>query len=244
MCRYIQGKEHPVHPRETLTGQISKLRGVAQRYADYGKMGIRDLFPESMLNDALVLKSTILASVYVENQGSENFVIRELPTEAQFAPIYGTTITDVNDDGNLDILSIGNSYAAETLNGFYDAGIGNYLQGDGAGNFRSAGVNESGFFVDGDAKALATLTLTDGDQLFIATQNRDSLKVFRKSARMPIKIEDKVKVGPNINSAIIELTNGKKRKHEFYYGSGYLSSSSRHPESGKSIVNISVVEDD
>ena len=243
MCRYIQGKEHPVHPRETLTGQISKLRGVAQRYADYGKMGIKDLFAEPMLNDALVLKSTLMASVYIENKGSENFVVSQLPAEAQFAPIYGLAVTDVNDDGNLDILSIGNSYASETLNGFYDAGIGNYLQGDGAGNFKSASVNESGFFVNGDAKALAKLTLADGDRLFIATQNRDSLKIFRRSDRTFIKTETKVNVGPFTNSAIIELTNGKKRKHEFYHGSGYLSSSSRQPESGKSIVNISVVPD-
>ncbi len=243
MCRYIQGKEHPVHPRETLTGQISKLRGVAQRYADYGRMGITDLFSQPILDDALILKSTLMASVYIENKGSENFVIRHLPVEAQFAPIYGILVTDVNDDGNLDILSIGNSYASETLNGFYDAGIGNYLQGDGAGNFKSATVRESGFFVDGDAKALAKLTLSGGDQLFIATQNRDSIKVFRRLNGVPIKKETRFNITPYSNSAIVELTNGKKRKHEFYHGSGYLSSSSRQPESGKSVVNINVLED-
>ena len=241
MCRYIQGKEHPVHPRETLTGQISKLRGVAQRYADYGRMGINDLFPESMLDDALILKSSLMASVYIENKGSENFVVKQLPVEAQFSPVYGITITDVNDDGNLDILSVGNSYASETLHGFYDAGIGNYLEGDGSGNFRSATINESGFFVDGDAKALAQLTLSNGDQLFVVTQNRDSIKAFRRSGTLLSK--NKVSVSPFANSAILELTNGKKRKHEFYHGSGYLSSSSRQPEGGKSIMTIVVDKD-
>ena len=243
MCRYIQGKEHPVHPRETLTGQISKLRGVAQRYADYGRMGIKDLVSEPMLNDALILKSTLLASVYIENNGTENFTIRQLPVEAQYAPIFGLKATDINDDGNLDVLSIGNSYASETLSGFYDAGIGNYLQGDGAGNFRSVTVNQSGFFVDADAKSLAQLTFKNGDQLFIATQNRDSIKVFRKFGVTPIVNEPKVIVGPLSNSAIIELTNGKKRKHEFYHGSGYLSSSSRQPEPLKSVVKIRIEEE-
>jgi hypothetical protein len=40
LCRYIQGKEHPVHPREALTSQIASLRGVVQKYAEYGGMGI------------------------------------------------------------------------------------------------------------------------------------------------------------------------------------------------------------
>jgi hypothetical protein len=241
MCRYIQGKEHPVHPRETLTGQISKLRGVAQRYADYGRMGIKDLFSEPMLNDALILKSTLLASVYIENNGTGKFIIRQLPVEAQYSPIFGLTVTDINDDGNLDVLSIGNSYASETLNGFYDAGIGNYLQGDGAGNFRSVTVNQSGFFVDGDAKSLAQLTFKNGDQLLIATQNRDSIKVFRKSgATLEVK-ETKFIVSPLSNSAIVELINGKKRKHEFYHGSGYLSSSSRQPERLKTVVKMTIV---
>ena len=243
MCRYIQGKEHPVHPRETLTGQVSKLRGVAQRYADYGRMGIKDLFSEPMLSDALVLKSTLMASVYIENKGSENFIIRQLPVEAQFAPIYGIAVTDVDDDGNLDIVSVGNSYASETLNGFYDAGIGNYLQGDGGGNFKSATVNESGFFVDGDAKALALLTSINGDQLFIATQNRDSVRIFRRSNVTPVAKETNSNVSPYSNFATLELTNGKKRKHEFYHGSGYLSSSSRQPQRGKSVVNIIVGEE-
>jgi hypothetical protein len=242
MCRYIQGKEHPVHPRETLTGQISKLRGVAQRYADYGRMGIKDLVSEPMLNDALVLKSTLLASVYIENKGSENFAITHLPVEAQYAPIYGVTVTDVNDDGNLDILSVGNSYASETLNGFYDAGIGNYLQGDGAGNFKSATVKESGFFVDGDAKALARLTMSNGDQLFIATQNRDNLKLFRKFDGASVGKVSELAISPLSNSAVVELTNGKKRKLEFYHGSGYLSSSSRQPETGKSINKVTLTE--
>jgi hypothetical protein len=126
------------------------------------------------------------------------------------------------------------------LTGFYDAGIGNYLEGDGAGNFKSVPVAKSGFFVDGDAKALARLTLPDGDQLLIATQNRGSIKVFRQRAKFSAGKTGKAVVGPLSNSAIVHLKNGKKRKHEFYYGSGYLTSSSRQPASGHSIVKMTV----
>ena len=242
LCRYIQGKEHPVHPRETLTGQIAKLRGVAQRYSDYGQMGVKDLIPERMLDDAIVLKSTQLASVYIENKGNNEFEVHELPVEAQYAPLYGISISDLNHDGNLDILAVGNSYASETLTGFYDAGIGVYLQGGGNGQFKSIPVTQSGFFVDGDAKALTNLTLGNGQQLILATQNRDSLKVFSKQDKLALSKEDLVPAKALSNTAIIELKNGKKRKHEFYYGSGYLSSSSRTIIIDKSIAAVTVEE--
>jgi hypothetical protein len=45
------------------------------------------------------------------------------------------------------------------------------------------------------------------------------------------------------NSMVIELTNGKKRKHEFYYGSGYLSSSSRKPDANQIISGLTLLNE-
>ncbi len=227
LCRYIQGKEYPVHPREALTGQIASLRGVVQRYAQYGGMGIQDLFSKERLENAIVLKSSMFSSVYIKNNGNNKFEIKPLPTEAQFSPMYGTMITDLDEDGNLDILSVGNSYACEVLSGYYDAGIGNYLRGDGKGNFKAVPVTQSGFFVDGDAKAMAKLISKEGKELLLVTQNRDSLKIFTKPGNITSGAGSVVRLKPDDEYAIIELANGKKRKEELYRGNGYLSSSSR-----------------
>ncbi len=239
LCRYIQGKEYPVHPRETLTGQIPRLRGATQRYAEYGQKGIKDLIPNDALKDALTLKASLMASIYIENVGDNVFNVKQLPIEAQFSPMYGTAVLDINDDGNLDILGIGNSYASEPLSGFYDASIGSFLLGDGTGTFSVVPVQQSGFFVDGDAKALATLFLSDGTELVLATQNKDSLKVFTRPFQRNSK-EDLIQPDAAANSAVITLVNGKRRKHEFYHGNGYLSSSSRTMLKGKSIKVVSV----
>jgi hypothetical protein len=240
LCRYIQGKEYPVHPREALTGQIASLRGVVERYAQYGGMGIRDLFPQEKLEDALILKSTLFASVYIQNNGNNQFEIKQLPAQAQFSPMFGSAIVDLDEDGNLDVLTIGNSYASEILTGYYDAGIGNFLQGDGKGNFKAIPVTESGFFVDGDAKAMAQLTLNNGTQLLLVTQNRDSLKVFQRSDGRNRPVETSVSVKPTEEYAIIEFTDGRKRKQEFYLGNGYLSSSSQTIIKGGKIASINL----
>lgn len=239
LCRYIQGKEHPVHPREALTSQLPALRGVAHHYAVYGRMGIHDLFSKEKFEDAMVLKSTMFSSVYIQNNGGNKFEIKLLPREAQFSPMFGTLITDLNEDGNLDVLAVGNSYACEVLSGYYDAGIGNYLQGDGKGNFKSVPVTQSGFFVDGDAKSVARVISNDGRELFLVSQNRDSLKVFMKPGGTKGESASVVRLKPDNDYAILELANGKKRKEELYWGSGYLSSSSRAITKNKNILNVS-----
>jgi enediyne biosynthesis protein E4 len=235
ICRYIQGKEHPVHPREALTGQIPSLRGVALSYSLYGGMGIHDLFSKEKLENSIVLKSTMFSSVFIQNNGNNKFEIKPLPSESQFSPMFGMVITDLDEDGNLDILSAGNSYASEVLSGYYDAGIGNYLQGDGKGNFKPVPVTRSGFFVDGDAKAMAKLISNDGREMLIVTQNRDSLKVFAKPGKIAAEV---VRLNTDEESFIVELANGKKRKEELYRGNGYLSSSSRAIIKSKNILKI------
>jgi hypothetical protein len=240
LCRYIQGKEYPVHPREALTGQIPGLRGVALRYSQYGGMGIRDLFSKEKFENSIALKSMMFASVYIQNNGNNKFEIKPLPSQAQFSPMFGTLIIDLDEDGNLDVLSVGNSYACEILSGYYDAGIGNYLRGDGNGNFQAIPVTQSGFFVDGDAKAIAKLISNTGKELLLVTQNRDSLKVFMKPGTIAGGAESVVRLKPRDEYVIVELANGKKRKEELYRGNGYLSSSSRAVIKNRNISKVTV----
>ncbi len=240
LCRYIQGEEHPTHPREALTAQVAMLRGVVTSYAKYGGMGIHDLFAKERFENAIVLKSTMFTSVYIQNNGNDRFEIKPLPAEAQFSPMFGTLITDVDEDGNLDVLAVGNSYASEVLSGYYDAGIGNFLRGDGNGNFKPVSVNQSGFFVDGDAKALARLISGDGKELFVITQNRDSLKVFTKCDQASAGSDSVVKLTPNDRYAIVTLASGKKRKQEAYLGTGYLSSSANSIIRNKTISSVAI----
>jgi len=179
VSRYVQGKEYLVHPRETLTDQIVSYKRKLTRYATYGKATREDLLPASQLDGAVVLKATQLASVYLENIGGGKFTLHQLPVEAQTAPLNCILATDVNGDGQLDILGVGNNYAAEPLSGRYDAGIGVCLLGNGKGMFKAMKVTESGFFVNEDAKSLVRVKRADGKVLMVVGCNGDSVKVFR-----------------------------------------------------------------
>lgn len=216
-------KLYPVHFWDELNSQSPKFRNKFSRYSQYGKATMEDLLTAEERKDALVLEANQMASVFVENTGGSKFVLRNLPALAQVAPVNGLVTEDVNNDGNPDVLMVGNDYGNEVFAGRYDAFNGLVLLGDGKGNFEEKTSAQTGFYVPGDAKSLVTLRGTR-DDLFIASQNRDSLRVFAKTNRPANRrfIPEPLDV-----KAELIFADGKKQVVEFYYGSGYLSQSTR-----------------
>jgi hypothetical protein len=235
--RYVQGKEYLTHPRETLTDQIVSYRRKLKRYNIYGQSTRPELVTAEQLEGALIYQATTLSSSYLENLGKGKFSLRALPTAAQTAPLLGIQASDVNGDGLPDLVGVGNSYATDPLAGWYDAGIGICLLGDGAGGFHAVDVKHSGFFVNTDAKSLVVLESARHTSLWVAASNRDSLKIFEQPAA-------RTWITPAPTDVYAELTmaNGRKQKLELYYGAGYLSGSTRRfaisPASGVRAVAL------
>ncbi len=220
---YVQGKSYPIYHRNLLISQIPSLKNRFKKYQDYARATFDDIFPPEDIRDAYVKDSRCFESSWIENLGNGTFRIHPLPLEAQVSPVFGILTGDYNSDGNTDILLTGNSYSSNVYTGEYDALIGLLLEGNGKGGFSALPGRESGFFADGDAKGMAQLTLKDGSSLILVARNSDSLKVI-KTLSAPQKT---VRIKNNEVSAELIFGDGKREYREFYYGSGYLSSSSR-----------------
>jgi hypothetical protein len=158
---------------------------------------------------------------------------------AQVAPIYGMVPKDVDGDGQLDVLLVGNDYGNEVFSGRLDALTGLWLKGDGAGNFEAIGSAESGFAVLGDAKALVTLSGPTHNPLVIASQNRGKLRAFESRDKEPGL--SYFEPNPTDLSALIRYTDGSIRKVEFYMGSGFLSQSSRKVFFGAQVEAVEIL---
>ncbi len=114
--------------------------------------------------------------------------------------------------------------------------MGLCLRGDGKGHFKALSIAESGFYVPGDAKGLATIHTARNEDLLVATQNQDSLVVFARNGLYGQNGAEPGTSGvgtvwinllPGDFCADITYNDGTKRHTEFYYGSTYLSQSSR-----------------
>ena len=102
--------------------------------------------------------------------------------------------------------------------GRYDALNGLVFKGNGKGNFKALTIQESGFYIPSNGKALSTIVINQQMGL-IATQNRDYVKLFIQKQRSS-KI---IKWYPNDQYCLIHLKNGQIRKEEFALGTGFLS---------------------
>jgi hypothetical protein len=120
-----------------------------------------------------------LTSVYLQNEGGK-FTIKALPSEAQFFPIFGSCIADINDDGHKDVLLTGNLYAVLPEFGAYDSSLGLVLLGDGKGGFSAMAPRDSGFLVKGEGRDLEVLRGSDGKPIYLVSRNNDQVLAFKK----------------------------------------------------------------
>ena len=178
LCSYVLGKNYPIHTRDEIFDQMPYLKPKFLRYADYASADINGVFTEAELQDALILESTMLETVYLENDGSGKFSIRPLPKMVQISPVNDILVDDFNGDSKLDLLMVGNNYDVDAEIGNYDASVGWYLEGDGQGEFRVVPSRESGFMVKGNAKKIRKLRVGDENWLVIA-KNSEPVQVVK-----------------------------------------------------------------
>jgi enediyne biosynthesis protein E4 len=230
-------KEFPFNTRDDLAKQLIQTR---QRFETYGKFSqatINEIVKPDEIQDALILKANYLKSSYIENKGNGQFEVRELPIEAQIAPVFGMIAQDFDQDGNLDVLLTGNDYGAEVSVGRYDSFYGLLLKGDGKGNFASQTIAKSGYCINGDAKALVRISDNKGKMRTITSQNKGELRFFDF-----INTIQTIALKPTETTAIFTLKNGKVRREEMGYGSSFLSQSGHHLVVGSDVVKIEVID--
>ena len=172
----------PVNFGGDLFGQSPLFRSKFNLYKDYANTTQTTLFTDEELDGVEKLTINFDKSIYIENLGGGKFNYKLLPIEAQVAPINGIATLDYNNDGNEDILLVGNDFGNEVFIGRYDAFNGLLLENDGKGDFKTIPTLESGFLVPGDSKSIATVKSNKKNYpYYVVTQNRDSVRVFQKN---------------------------------------------------------------
>ncbi|HLX93733.1 MAG TPA: VCBS repeat-containing protein, partial [Puia sp.] len=187
---------------------------------------------------AVILQANDFQTSFIRNDGHGKFSIMPLPVQAQFSVINGMVAGDFDGDGNLDLVMNGNDYGTEVSTGRYDAFNGLFLKGDGKGNFSPESILQSGIFIPGNGKALAELRDANGHAMVVAGQNRGPLRIFE--AKRDLKT---VSTLPADVAALLRLRNGKSRRQEFYYGSSFLSQSTRVLDIDGNILSAEIIDE-
>ena len=173
---YREGRPYPLALRHDLVDQLPYLEESYPTYASFAGETVHDVFSEEELGAAVHLRAVELRSVVGWNDGQGRFRIEPLPDEAQLAPMYGIAATDLDGDGDVEILMGGNLYEAKPQVGRYDASFGAVLEVDAAG-VRTLPHSGHGFWVTGPVRRIF-ITGAGPRPLVLAMRNNDSPAAF------------------------------------------------------------------
>ena len=172
ITQYQDGKSYSMVLRHDLLSQLPALKRKYLHYKNYSEQTINDIFSKEQLEHAVVLSAANLETSLWINASGTGFTRKQLPTVAQFSPVYAMLATDFDQDGHLDVLMGGNLYRAKPETGIYDASYGLLLKGNGKGSFEALKSGESGVFVKGEIRSLKNVR-AGNKELVIVGRNND-----------------------------------------------------------------------
>ncbi|WP_162623274.1 FG-GAP-like repeat-containing protein [Confluentibacter sediminis] len=175
---YNKDNHYPLRGFSCSSQQIPNLKKEFKKYDVFASLKIDEVYGEDNLEKALHFVTNTFASLYVENLGNGHFKLTPLPVQAQVSNINDILIKDFNDDGNLDVLTIGNLFCFEIETPRNDAGTGLLMEGDGKGGFSPKSVSESGLFINNDAKKIRTLK-SGNNEFMVVANNNDKLQIIK-----------------------------------------------------------------
>ncbi len=171
------GNKYPLRGRECSSQQMPFIKEKFGTYDEFAKADVTAVFGEEKLKNALHLEAKTFETVFVKNNGNENWEVQKLPREIQLSSIHGILVDDINQDGHLDAVMAGNLYNSEVETPRNDAGNGSVLLGNGNGEFKAMSTTKSGFFTPKNTKDLKFLTV-NGKRYIAVINNAETLQFF------------------------------------------------------------------
>jgi len=176
LSKEFRGELVPVRGKDCSSEQTPFLNEKISSFKEFASLNIEGIYG----NDAIASSNHMIAynfkSLYLQNNGNGSFNVMALPNMAQFSPTQDFEVQDLNNDGFMDLIGVGNLYDAEVETVRYDASYGYILLNDGKGNFLPS--NNNGFFCDKDMRMVSKINI-DNKPHFIVASNNDVLSIFK-----------------------------------------------------------------
>ncbi|MEO6347453.1 MAG: hypothetical protein ABIO60_06030, partial [Aquaticitalea sp.] len=164
---YYEGKETLFANKDELVKKLPYLNKKYLSYKAFAEAKLTDLIPSAKLKDARKMQVFELASCYFENTNG-TFKKRSLPLLTQISTVNDIMVDDVNEDGFLDLILVGNDTHINTQLGRLDASQGQLLLNNKHGFFNMENPNLE---ISGQSEQIAKLKLKNKNYYIISRNN-------------------------------------------------------------------------
>ncbi len=165
----------PVRGKECSSQQTPFINNTIKNYKQFASSTMFNIYGDDKLNKATHYQVNNFTSFVLINKGSGQFTIQKLPNHAQFSPTLSIENHDVNNDGYLDILGVGNVFESEVETIRYDSSKGYILLGNKEGTFKFS--TDTSYLNDNEAKSIKKIIIK-GKTCFIILNKNSHLKII------------------------------------------------------------------
>jgi hypothetical protein len=174
---FLDKQEHTVANRDQIASLYPAIKARFNDYQSFASQTFAGVFPKEEWGSFQMWEATEMRSMYIENKGNWQFTFHPLPMEVQYAPIQTIQKDDFNNDGNTDILLLGNDYTPDFMTGRYDASPGLVLMGDGQGQFKKLPYCLSGLSIQEDIRSSIAIEVR-GKKSYVIGSNASPLRLL------------------------------------------------------------------
>ncbi|MEM7107247.1 MAG: VCBS repeat-containing protein [Bacteroidota bacterium] len=171
---FNQGERWPLPRKEVLNKVVTAFEKDFVQFEKYAQAKVEDLID---IDQSLQLKAEYMASSIFLNE-EDGFIRRDLPIQTQFSPVSDILVSDFNEDGLVDILTVGNFYFNDVEQGPFDASSGTVLINRGEAEFEAMMISSSGLTADKEARRLCKIEV-GAHQFIVVGNNNDYLQSFK-----------------------------------------------------------------
>ncbi len=239
ITHFIGDEAYLIHPYNVLTELIPGMKNRFSTFTEYGKAPFKEVFMKAEMAQVIKMDCKTMESIVLENLGKDGFIIHPLPIEAQFSPIFGTLVDDVNADHLPDLILVGNSLSEETTTGYYDASFGNVLINQGNFKWKVEAPALSNFIAEGDKKSMVSIMAGD-KMIMLISENNGTLQAMTYQKALNSNVVDFLTDDWYYTIKIGDET----QRVELYYGHGFNSSSTRKVQFPPNVKEITVYKYD
>ena len=154
---------------------------ISQRFSSYrqfAKAGVQDILGMENLDSALVLEAREMQHIVLFNEQQQFKKFEYLPALFQLAPLNAAVFSDLNKDGQEDIITVGNMKYTEVETAAYDAGLG-FCGQIKQGRISALMPEQSKFIIQGECRDAQIIRLADGSSLLLVSKYGAAMSAYR-----------------------------------------------------------------
>ena len=177
LSKEYKGNLVPLRGKECSTEQNSFINDKTKTYKEFANSTLVDIYGDKALKSSYHKEVYNFSSILIKNNGDKTFTLQKLPNIAQLGPTQSFEVSDINNDGLLDIIGIGAIHESEVETIRYDANIGYILTGTKDGNL--VPYKDLNFYNSNNAKKIKKIKIKNAD-CFIIANNNAAVTIFKK----------------------------------------------------------------